>query len=62
MPKFQFTFTGRKAGALGTHSTFTAIREADTERMALILLYDEFEHIFVSRASQLPAEPAQPQE
>lgn len=45
MPTWEITFTGRKVGAIGIFYQITACRQAETEREALLALYDEFEHI-----------------
>lgn len=45
MPRFKIKFAGKSKGAIGWPSVFVETVEADTERDALLKLYDRFDHI-----------------
>lgn len=46
--RYQFRLYGRKAGAIGAFSHFTATVEAPNYETAVLKLYEEYEHISVN--------------
>jgi hypothetical protein len=43
--RYTLKFYGRRVGAIGVNSMYTAEREAENRKDAELALYDEFEHI-----------------
>lgn len=55
MPTWEIIFMGRRIGSIGMTLEFTARRRALTPQDAIRALYNEFEHIHVIAAREVPA-------
>lgn len=54
---FYFEGIGRKVGAIGITHPFTAQRTARNMAMAIVALYDEYEHISLTYQGDQPKAP-----
>lgn len=59
MPNYRIKFAGRPVGSIGIFPALQAERAASTPELAVLALYDEFEHIVVRRIDEIDPDPTQ---